>query len=362
MDSPVSKSCPLRRWLRLFAIALGIAYPLALLITWLLLRFVGESWWVTIVGLYLPPVGFLFPAPVVIAVAWAWAPRRILLLQVGSLLLALFPLMGLHLGLRHARSAAETSAIRLVSYNVGYGDRGVPGVVAQVQKLDPNLVLLQAADEGIAAELTAAFTGWHTDFHDQFFVASRFPLTAVHIPPPIHYEAGEGGAQWSDDGGAHFVSYTIATPLGLVDVFNTHPTSPREGLEGMRGEGFRYELRSGHHVFGQGVERLIFNAYRRTRQVQGLAAAARASTRPVIIAGDTNLPGLSRLFRENLGGFDDAFASVGRGFGYTYPAKLPWLRIDRILTRGRLQAIDFHIGDMLASYHLCVSATITARR
>ena len=88
----------------------------------------------------------------------------------------------------------------------------------------------------------------------------------------------------------------------------------------------------------------------------------RASARPVIIAGDTNLPGPSRIFHGNLGDFDDAFAAVGRGFGYTYPSKLPSMRIDRILTNGKLQAIDFRVGDTRASDHLCVSATITARR
>jgi vancomycin resistance protein VanJ len=340
----------------------GVGYPLALLMAWLLLRLVAESWWVTIVGLYAPPVGFLFPAPLVIAVAWAWAPRRILLLQAFSLLFALFALMGLHLGSLRTGSASDASAIRLVSYNIDLGYRGVPGIVAQVKKLDPNLVLLQAAERGAATELTAAFSGWHTDFHDQFFVASRFPLTDVYVPPSLHYQAGEGGAQQSDDGGAHFVSYTIATPLGLVDVFNVHPTSPHAGLDDFRGEGFWYELRNGHFMFGGEHRRLLFNTYRRARQVQGLAAAATASPRPVIIAGDTNLPDLSRIFREKLGGFDDAFAAVGRGFGYTYPSKLPSLRIDRILTNGKLRALDFRIGDTLASHHFCVSATITAGR
>jgi vancomycin resistance protein VanJ len=362
MDSPVPKSRPLRRWLRLFAIALGVGYPLALLIAWLLLRFVGEGWWVTIVGLYAPPVGFLFPAPLVIAAAWAWAPKRVLLLQVGSLLVALFPLMGLHLGSLHGGTAPEADAIRIVSYNIDVGFHGVPALVAQVQKLNPNLVLLQEAGEDLAAELTAAFAGWHTDLHGQFFVASRFSLTNVYEPPPIHYQAGEGGGRQTGDGGAHFVRYTIATPLGLVDVFNVHTTSPREGLEDMRGQGFLHELRSGHFLFGQGVDRLVFNTYRRGRQVHGLAAAARASARPVIIAGDTNLPGPSRIFHGNLGDFDDAFAAVGRGFGYTYPSKLPSMRIDRILTNGKLQAIDFRVGDTRASDHLCVSATITARR
>jgi vancomycin resistance protein VanJ len=362
MDSPVPKSRPLRRWLRLFAIAVGIGYPLALLMAWLLLRLVGERWWVTIVGLYAPPVGFLFPAPVVIAVAWAWAPRRILLLQVGSLLFAVFPLMGLHLGTLHGGAAPEADAIRIVSYNIDVGFHGVPALVAQVQKLNPNLVLLQEAGDNLAAELTAAFAGWHTDLHGQFFVASRFPLTNVYEPPPIHYQAGEGGGQRGGDGGAHFVRYTVDSPLGLVDVFSVHTTSPHEGLDEMRGSGFLHELRAGHIPLSNGRGRLNFNAYRRARQVQGLAAAAAASPRPVIIAGDTNLPGLSRIFRENLDGFADAFASVGRGFGYTYPSKLPFMRIDRILTNGKLRAIDFRVGDTRASDHLCVSATITASR
>ena len=360
MDSSVPKPRLVRRWLRLFAIALGIGYPLALLIAWLLLRFVGENWWVTIVGLYAPPVGFLFPAPLVIAVAWAWAPRRILLLQVGSLLVALFPLMGLHLGSLRPGSAPDASAIRLVSFNIDVGFRGVPAIVAQVQRLNPNLVLLQEVGDNRVAGLKAAFAGWHTDSTGQFFVASRFPLTNVQEPPPIHYRAGEGGGPREGDGGAHFVTYTIDSLLGPVDVFNVHTTSPREGLEDMRGQGFLHELRSGHFLFGQGQDRLMFNAYRRARQVQGLAVAAAASPRPVIIAGDTNLPGLSRIFRENLGGFDDAFAAVGRGFGYTYPSKFPFMRIDRILTNGKLRAVDFRIGDTRASDHLCVSATITA--
>ena len=361
MDEKPATSRPARRWVRRFAVLLGIAYPLALLGVWLVLRLAAEKWWVTLVGLYAPPVGFLFPAPLVIAAAWVWAPRPILALQMFSLFVCLFPLMGLHLGLARHRDP-DASTIRLVSYNIDASHRGGAGILAQVKKLDPNLVLLQEVDGSKVAELNAGFVGWNTDLHGQFFIASRFPLTHVYAPPDIHYEAGEGNARKAGDGGARYMAYTIATPLGLVDVFSVHTTSPREGLEDIRGRGFWYELRSGNILLGQGHEQLAFNAYRRARQAQGLADAARASPRPVIIAGDTNLPGLSRIFREKLGRFDDAFAAVGRGFGYTFPSKLPWLRIDRILTNGKLQAVDFQVGDTRASDHLCVSATITARR
>jgi len=351
---------PADRWLRRLASIVGASYPLGLLAAWLGLRFSGESWWLPLVGLYAPPVGFLFPAPVALLVTWRWANRRWFALQLVAVVLALFGLLGLNLGFGHdGRAAQDARAIRLVSYNIDLGYHGVPAIVDQVMKLQPNLVLLQEAHDELAVELRQAFVGWHTDQHDQFFIASRFPILDVRPPAPLHYQSGEGGARRTGDGGARFMAYTLDTPLGPVDVFSVHTTSPREGLEDMRGGGFLYELRHGHVLLGRGADTLTFNAYRRRRQVEGVAAAMRASSRPVIVAGDFNLPALSHIVRDNLGDLDDAFASAGRGFGYTYPTKLPFLRIDRIFTGHGLRAVDFHVGNTRASDHLCISAVIT---
>ena len=350
------------RWLRSLARILGVGYPLGLLVAWLVLRFSGEGWWIPLVGLYAPPVGFLFPAPVVLIVTWRWASRWWFALQLVAVLLALFGLLGLELGLGHdGRAAQDTHAIRLVSYNIDLGYQGVPAIQDQVMKLQPNLVLLQEAHDGLAAELRQAFAGWNIDQRGQFFIASRFPILEVREPASLHYQSGEGGAQHEGGGGAHFMAYTLNAPFGPVDVFSVHTTSPREGLEDMRRGGFLYELRHGHILLGRGADTLTFNAYRRRRQVEGVAAATRASSHPVIVAGDFNLPAMSHIVRDNLGDLDDAFASAGRGFGYTYPTKLPFLRIDRIFTGHGLRAVDFQIGDTRASDHLCIGAVITAK-
>jgi vancomycin resistance protein VanJ len=348
-------------WRRGFAVAVGIAYPLALLTAWALLRFSDGSWWLPVVGLYAPPVGFLFPAPIALAATWRWASRRWFVSQIAVVLLALFALLGLRLGLgRDGRAAQDEGAIRIVSYNIDLGARGVPGIVAQVMKLRPNLVLLQETHDGVAAALREAFAGWHTDQRDQFFIASRFPILEVREPALLHYQAGVGGGTKDGDGRGHFMAYTIDTGHGPIDVFSVHTISPREGLEDMRGSGFLHELRHGHILIGPDNGALRFNVYRRGRQVEALAAAARASSRPVIIGGDFNLPALSRVMHDNLGEFDDAFTQAGRGFGYTYPTKLPFLRIDRIFTGHGLRAVEFAIGDTQASDHLCVSAVIAA--
>jgi len=344
------------------ALAVGIAYPLGLLAAWALLRFSGEGWWVPLVGLYAPPVGFLFPAPIAFIVTWRWAGRRWLALQIVAVVLALFGLLGLNLGLRRDTQAAQDpNALRVLSYNIDMGTRGVPGLVSQIMQMQPNLVLLQESHEELSEQLRQAFPGWHTDSTGQFFIASRFPILEIREPPPLHYSLGEGGSRKAGEGGARFMRYTIDSPWGPLDVFSVHTTSPREGLEDMRGQGFLHELSRGHVLLGRNPGLLSFNAYRRRRQIENLMTEVRASRRPVIIAGDFNLPGLSRVAHDNLGGFDDGFAQAGRGFGYTYPSKLPFLRIDRIFTGPGLRTVDFRLGQTRASDHLCIWAVITSQ-
>jgi vancomycin resistance protein VanJ len=350
-----------RPWHRRLAVILGAGYPLSLLIVWALLRFSGESWWLPLVGLYAPPFGFLLPAPFVLVVTGLWAGRRWFALQIVAVVFAAFGLLGLRLGLGHdSQKARDPRVLRIVSYNIDTGRRGIPRIVEQVMKMQPNLVLLQEGHEQLGAELGKAFAGWNTDQRGQFFIASRFPILEVKEPPPLHYQAGEGGSPKSGEGGSRFVAYTIDTQLGPIDLFSVHTTSPRESLEDMRGMGFLYELRHGHILFGRNADSLTFSAYRRRRQVENLAAAARASRRPVIIVGDFNLPSMSHIVRDNLGDYDDAFEQAGRGFGYTFPSKFPFLRIDRIFTGRGLRAVDFRVGDMRASDHLCVAAVITS--
>ena len=101
------------------------------------------------------------------------------------------------------------------------------------------------------------------------------------------------------------------------------------------------------------------NTRQRLEQVRALAADAAKSSEPVIIAGDTNLPGLSWAFSHWLGGFSDGFAEVGRGFGYSYPAqRMVWMRIDRILAGPRFRFLDVTTISPRISDHLAVAADL----
>ncbi len=99
----------------------------------------------------------------------------------------------------------------------------------------------------------------------------------------------------------------------------------------------------------------------RSLQIAGVARQIREETVPVIIAGDTNLPGLSPVLRHAFSGYQDGFAAAGWGFGYTFPEKQPFLRLDRIFAGPEFRFTSFHSGCRASSDHLCVWADLTRR-
>lgn len=345
----------LRRALRLLTIVCAIGYPLALATIVLALRFVGERWWVTLAAMYLPRLGFALPLPVIVVfLRYVRAPLRFLALQVVSILLLLFPLMGLNPGLGRLQARPSGPVIRLMTFNVSFGRAGVANVISQARGAGADIVLLQDASFRLQDELKKGFQGWQLRVDGEFIIATRFGIGNVFVPPDLVYPQGRGGA--------HYVHYALDTPLGSVDVFNVHPTSPRPGLEEVRGNGLRQEIMSGRLLLGKASGPVEWNAYRRRRQVAGIAERANASPHAVIIAGDTNLPGLSWILGEHLGNYRDAFSQAGAGFGFTFPSNRPWMRIDRILTNGRLRAVDFGVGAATRSDHRSVFAVLAEDR
>jgi vancomycin resistance protein VanJ len=339
-----------RRWLRAATVICAAGYPVALIAVIAALRLIGERWWVTLTGLYLPRIGFALPLPFVLVSVRLWGSRRLLWLQSISVALLIFPLMGLSPGPGRVFARREGPVLRVMSCNVKFQSARGSAVAAQARGFAADIVLLQDAPTAMDQELRKAFDGWTVSHDGEFLLATRFHVLGIDVPPDLVYPQGAGGA--------HYVHYALATPVGPVGVLNVHTTSPRSGLEEVRGNGLRFELMSGRLFSGRAAGPAEWNAFRRARQVAGIAERADAITDAVIIAGDTNLPGLSWILGEHLGHFRDGFNQAGLGFGYTYPARRPWMRLDRILTNDRLRAIDFRVGSATGSDHRAVFAVL----
>ncbi|HVR61924.1 MAG TPA: endonuclease/exonuclease/phosphatase family protein [Polyangia bacterium] len=328
----------------------ALAYPLALLAVAGAFRFVGERWWPTTVGLYLPRVGFALPLPLLSLLLLLGRAYWWLLTQLLAVVLLLFPVMGLHLSGARVAAAGGAPPLRVLTFNVNDGRMGIDQVTAQARAAGADLILFQEAAHTSEDRLRAGLPGYRFVARDQFVLFSRFPVEEVFIPPPSI--EGDVAYPW------RFVRYRIGAPGGPVHVYNVHPISPREALEELHGRGLREEVASGR-ILTPRVRPLVANARRRVAQVQAFVADARRSPYPVIIAGDTNLPQGSWAAARWLGDFQDAFAERGAGFGYTFPApRHPWMRIDRILTDGHFRVLDCRVLPAGASDHLALVAEL----
>jgi endonuclease/exonuclease/phosphatase (EEP) superfamily protein YafD len=342
-----------RKWLRRIVLALAALYPLLLLLVVIMLRGFGESW-IARTALYLPRVLFALPVPFLVlalTLARAW---RFMLTQVLALGLVLFPLMGLVLPWPTG-AAPGGPVLRVLSYNVNSGFWGWDKVMAQIDEYHPDVVLIQevvgAPGPGIE-RLEQRYPA--VEASTQFIIASRYPITSTVDPARVPVD----GRQRSPRALRHLVE----TPLGPIAFYNVHPISPRHGLWMLRAGGFRKALLSGALLRGEQAKVLQADGRLRDLQVEVFAKNAEQETVPVIIGGDTNLPGLSPALGY-LSKFRDGFRAAGSGFGYTFPVgRRSWMRLDRIFASPSLRFVSFQVGNhSWASDHLCVVADLQKR-
>jgi endonuclease/exonuclease/phosphatase (EEP) superfamily protein YafD len=338
-----------------FLRVLALGYPLSLLLIVLALRCIGERWWGTTVLMYLPRKVFIVPLPfITVALLWM-GPRRWLLTQVAAAGLLVFPLFGLRLSLPSSAQPGATR-IRVFSLNIAAGGMGLEGVAAQIQAANPDLVLLQEAWADTGPRLRDRFPEYHFHLDGQLVVASRYPLVDAFEPPKIPHRGQLRSPRW--------LRCRVTLPGGqTVAVYDLHPLSPRDSFEDMRGDGIRSQVLSGRILSNtKAWEAVQANAELRLAQVQGAAEDASRSKEPVIMAGDTNLPGLSWALGHHLGRFQDGFSEAGNGLGYTFPAtKRPWMRIDRIFADENFRFVSFSAITQRVSDHLAVVADLELR-
>jgi vancomycin resistance protein VanJ len=335
---------------RLIASA-AIAYPVVLVTVIAALRFVGERWWFTGATLYLPRIGFALPLPFVVAALLICRMHRLLLLQLVSAGLILFPLMGLVLP--HPRFNRDSGQkMRVLSFNVDKDAAGLQTLLAAIDRYSPDLLLMQEIVVGTDSPLMAALRARYACVNatDQFVIASRNSLTSVHVPDKVSY----GGRLHSP----RYMRYVVPTASGDLIVYNVHPISPREGLYRIRGAGLRKEIASGRFFEGAAGPVVQANSGLRAAELEALRQSVRKDQGPVLVVGDTNLPGLSPILARLTDGYQDGFGEAGWGFGYTFPSKRPWMRIDRMFASSHVRFERFEVGCAGASDHLCIVADV----
>jgi endonuclease/exonuclease/phosphatase (EEP) superfamily protein YafD len=332
--------------------AVAAGYPVALLLGVCAFRFIGERWWVTGVGLYVPRIVFGLPLPVLVLALVAVRHARLLWTQAVAALVLVFPLMGFCLP-RPTFGNAHAPTLRVLSYNVNSGHQmgDFADVLAEVARYAPDIAFLQ--EVGSAEKLEPLLKGQYPDVYaaNQFVVAARYPIVSTSLPDPVLVHGRTHTPR--------FLRLEIDSPLGRIVFYDVHPVSPREALWRVVWGG-RRGLLTGRSFNSINASAFYENSALREQQAAAFGSAAEHESDPVIIAGDTNLPDLSWVLGRYLSGFQDGFVEAGWGFGYTFPTDRhgPWMRIDRIFASRALRFVHFEVGTSKASDHRCVVADV----
>ncbi len=100
---------------------------------------------------------------------------------------------------------------------------------------------------------------------------------------------------------------------------------------------------------------------RRAAEVEQIAARLAAETLPVLLSGDLNATPDNWTYRQLAAGRTDAFRAVGTGWGGTYRADRPLVRIDVVLADPAWEAVAAHVPDVQLSDHRPVVARLRWR-
>ena len=228
-----------------------------------------------------------------------------------------------------AAEAVESAPLRVMTFNVGASLREPSGLLAAVERADPDLLLVQELTGDMANVLAP-------------HLALRYPHRALRIDEPVeqgiwsrHPLTGADTWDCPRETAAAARSHYALVRVGerTVHVVNAHPHPP--AVRWHRWPSVPFPV-----ILGQVTEG-------RWAEVDGLARCVEpllATGQPVILAGDLNLtdtsPEYRRLRRLGLG---DAHRDHGLGFGFTFPARpiarvlrrpfppIPLVRIDYVL-------------------------------
>jgi len=310
---------------------------------------ISERWWVGTAFTYLPKVPLLAPVCGLLVASLFWH-RRSLWVNVVSLIVVLVPAMGLSIPVSRLLGTPpvdEEFQISIVSCNVQAFKPNFELILDEIRPIRPDVIVLQEAFP-LSPLLESEFRDWHSIHHDHYWVGSRFPLKLLVRCDTIAFDRTTG------------LVVELETPGGPVVVGDIHLMTSRRGLS-------RLDRSS---IFdGSGAEKVEkFQVVRNaeSEELRNMIESVRGD-KPVILAGDFNAPSSSSFFQEFWSDYQNAFDSVGFGYGYSYPASVkkywpkncPWVRIDHVLASHEWTVRTCQVGKSAGSDHRLIAAKLS---
>ncbi len=310
-------------------IALSAAYLAAVAALMLAQRYVGERVWFVTWVTYAPQHAAAIPvAPLLL---WAVLARssRAVLLNLASLAVVFFGLMGY---CWHLDPGPGPDTLRVMTYNIHYLDGGLEPVARTIAAEKPDVVVLQEVSPRPGKPhpmglIKTRLPQYRFASHKGLAVGSKYPI--------VHTEAR---VTWPEPSGRPALRVDVKARGRTVHIFAAHlAVAIDDELIEKRWSAIPSYTKHSTNVRSNQTRRLLDW----TTRVNG----------PVILAGDFNTPPRGRIYGRIRVRYRDAFAAAGRGLGHTFRSDLPMLRIDYVFTSGGVKPRRAWVPDSHASDH-----------
>ena len=299
-------------------------YLCVLLAAWAIEAQVAEQNWMATLLTYLPQWPWALPLPFLFVAALYRRNLGGVVCCASAAAVIVFPLNNFNIAPPRTTAHAD---VRLMTFNIHGGRQGVDLVAAAIRAAKPDVVCLQ---EALAEE------------------GSVDPVPALRLALPRCTFARAGG-----------IVVVSRFPVGAITVRRyTDGRIWRKALDvRLKVNGRVMRVLAVHFITGRlklkGSIPSIWLDSGETRiaQADDVLTWVRETDLPTIVAGDFNTPARGFAYARLRSGLRSAFEDAGSGFGWTYPASHPMLRIDHVFTANGVLALKANVGPAGASDH-----------
>jgi endonuclease/exonuclease/phosphatase family metal-dependent hydrolase len=310
-------------------------YTALILAVLVLIRRVGERWFPVIPLIFMPKWLLLLPVPALALAAGRSHHRRLWVLHGAIALLIVGPVMSISLPVGRLQSRNPVGLrLRIMTLN-----RGTDGIDANklIELIEREHIQLICFQEGKSDPTLKRY--WKRGWTRTDYIASRLPVVTESGPlrsdDDCPYPSWRTRMEWVRVRAGSGTEFSVAS---------VHLDTVRHGLEMFTAGDL------------EGMKR--HTAWRESEVNRMVATLSDRRRLPVLVGGDLNLPSDVPSFAPVRERFRVSFDQAGWGYGYTYPSRLPWIRIDHILASPEWSIVRCWVGPDLGSDHLPLIAEV----
>ncbi len=306
----------------------------------MLIRFLGDRWWIGTLLLFAPR--WLLVLPILTsAVGWPWLRKSVKRAVLLAGLVACWGVLEFCLPLG-SLFASPTATYRVLTCNVAQWAGGTERLERLIVDSGADIVMLQEYDDRSHFSVPDS---WSSHCDGELLIASRYPLKNFSIVKrnlPGRWPRAVG------------LFAEAVTPERTIQLYTLHLLSPSSGLSEI--------VNSKTGIAPSRRDLLVEETSKRESESKRVAQAIDGRTGSFVVGGDFNMPVASYFFRQHWSRFQDAFAAAGFGIGNTCFVEKRALRfgarVDHVLTRGSWHALRCWVGPDVGSDHRPVLADI----